>query len=103
MAEPFARKGVGVAMIAAFSAMPTIIKAHKQNDFSKEVLSSYQDVIMNKFEKEWDALYKYIPLLSKKIVKWAILKLCKVRYINNLHAKDTARRFQKFIFPKGYE
>tara|TARA_B110000211_G_C14070221_1_gene549562 strand:+ start:149 stop:1354 length:1206 start_codon:yes stop_codon:yes gene_type:complete len=103
MPEPLTGKGIGVGMIASFLAMPTILKALEARDFSKETLSEYQDSVLNKYEKEWDALYRYVPFLSNKIVHWAIFNFCKIPFIKNLHSKHIATVTQKMMVAKGYE
>ena len=103
MAEPLTGKGIGIGMMAGYLAIPTIRKAIELNDFSKEILSTYQLAIMNKFEKEWDELHKFVPLFRKKSIIWSIFNLFKIPFFRNWHAKSTAKRTQKFMVSKGYE
>jgi len=103
MAEPLTGKGIGIGMMAAYLAMPTIIKAVEKKDFSKEILASYQVAILKKFEKEWDTLYKLVPVFSMKSVLWSIFFFAKIPFLRNMHANGTGIRYQKFMVAKGYE
>lgn len=103
MAEPLTGKGIGIGMMAAYLAIPTIRKAVQNNDFSKSVLATYQVAILNKFEKEWDLLHRLVPIFSKKSVLWSIFNFGKFSFVRNWHANGTGERTQKFMVAKGYE
>lgn len=101
MPEPHTGKGIGTAMFAAYLAMPTILKAYKNADFSEKGLSGYQEAIEKAYYKEWDMQKNLEKWMYSGIGKQVLLKGRFLPFIAKPILNKIIKAMYNFSRPKG--
>ena len=101
MPEPHTGKGIGTAMFAAYLAIPTLLKAIENKDFSKPSLSGYQKAIEKAYYKEWDLQAKFEKWMYSSLGKQVLLKGKHFPFLAKPALKKIVTDMKRFSIPKG--
>lgn len=101
MPEPHTGKGIGTAMFAAYLAMPTILKAYNQSDFSEQGLKGYQKAVEKAYYKEWDKQKMFEKWMYSGFGKQVLLKAKFIPFIVKPLLNKVINEMNRFSKPKG--
>ena len=96
-AEALTGKGIGIAMYWAYLALPTIEKAIELNDFSKSILSQYEQDIQKRFGWDWKLLNWLQANLFKPFIYRLMYLAFSIPFIDRAFKRIVTKNFFLFL------
>ena len=90
-------KGIGTAMLGAESAAEVIAECVATSNYSKELLTQYQNKIEKRFRAEWRMLAILEQLSSSKIFRILLSKFLSTEVVNKFIERKTAANLEQYL------